>query len=328
MVTKAPQWHVSRTQFMPLWPWIWMVQCMSSSAMIKEQTTDGLSSSHAEDADTDTEGFDVGNSWLEDGSDVLRCTEQPYLLRQANQDAKLMLSIGGRVWSTGFAIIASKANTRTTFARSAVSLLKNWDFNGIDIDWKLPNNEDDAANMVLLLEAIRGELDSVSSDDHLDLSIVAPVGLEHFHFAKLPDVSRTLDRVDLMACDYAEPWSFEAGYGSNLGLYVEEFNSTQLDIEDTVHAYLEAGVPAEKLALGLPAHWHSWQRTGELNISFLEPTLVKWENAVQGRSARASTLAFEYASNAHHHVFGAIPNGSGAEARWQQPIFPAISELS
>ncbi|RSL90442.1 hypothetical protein CDV31_015677 [Fusarium ambrosium] len=67
---------------------------------------------------------------------------------------------------------------------------KNWDFNGIDIDWKPPDNEDGAASMVLLLEDMGAELYTVSSDDHLDLSIVALGELEHPD--KLPEVTATV----------------------------------------------------------------------------------------------------------------------------------------
>ncbi|RTE72835.1 hypothetical protein BHE90_012749 [Fusarium euwallaceae] len=125
---------------------------------------------------------------------------------------------------------------------------KNWDFNGIDIDWKPPDNEDGAASMVLLLEDMGAELYTVSSDDHLGLSIVALGELEHPD--KLPEVTGNLDRIDLMACDCAEPWSFEARRGSNPNPSVEDLDSRQLDIDETVHAYPEAEAAMEKLTLG------------------------------------------------------------------------------
>ncbi|KAF5000906.1 hypothetical protein FDECE_11110 [Fusarium decemcellulare] len=264
-------------------------------------------------------------AWLEDHVTTYRCIGQPYL-RQVYQNSKLILSIGGWIWSTEFATIASKASTRAIFARSAVALLKNWEFDGIDIDWEPAINENDVANMVLLLEAVRAELNSVPSDNHLDLSVVAPIGLENSDM--VPEIARNLDYIDLMISDYAEPWSFDVRHESHHDPIFDEFSSTQSAVEDAVHSYLEAGMPAEKITLGLPIPWRLRPKTTGLDELSTDPTLVKtvkWEIPTLEYCTLAEiedTPAFNHAS---HHISGAIlhelPIHSPAEATRQQSVF-------
>ncbi|KAF4467996.1 chitinase 1 [Fusarium albosuccineum] len=291
----------------------------------EKQIPDSLSSSHAEGIDMNQEISGDGNSWLEDHVTTYRCIGQPYL-RQVYQNSKLILSIGGWIWSTEFATIASKASTRAIFARSAVALLKNWEFDGIDIDWEPAINENDVANMVLLLEAVRAELNSVPSDNHLDLSVVAPIGLENSDM--VPEIARNLDHIDLMISDYAEPWSFDVRHESHHDPIFDEFSSTQSAVEDAVHSYLEAGMPAEKITLGLPIPWRLRPKTTGLDELSTDPTLVKtvkWEIPTLEYCTLAEiedTPAFNHAS---HHISGAIlhelPIHSPAEATRQQSVF-------
>ncbi|KAG6990277.1 Chitinase 1 [Fusarium oxysporum f. sp. conglutinans] len=188
-------------------------------------------------------------AWLESDKDnAFGCVKQLFLLKKAHRNLKVLLSIGGWTWSTNFATTAASAASRSTFAKSAVTLLKDWGFDGIDIDWEYPASDEDAANMVLLLQAVRNELDAYASKHapgyHFQLTIAAPAGSSHYSKLRLEDLGRIVDYINLMAYDYAGSWSSVAGHSANLYANTDIPQSTPFNTDDAVKAYLDAGVPS------------------------------------------------------------------------------------
>ena len=75
---------------------------------------------------------------------------------------KTLLSIGGWEHSSKFAPVASHAERRRTFAVSAVALMADYGFDGIDLDWEFPIDISQGRDFVLLLKACREALDEYS----------------------------------------------------------------------------------------------------------------------------------------------------------------------
>lgn len=136
--------------------------------------------------------------------------------------------------------------------------MKDWAFDGIDIDWEYPATDEDAVNMILLLQAVRSELDAYASQHapgyHFLLTIAAPAGPSHYNKLRLADLGGIVDYVNLMAYDYAGSWSPVTGHNANLYTNSDLQQCTPFNTDDAVQAYLDAGVPARKLVLGMPIY--------------------------------------------------------------------------
>lgn len=223
-------------------------------------------------------------AWDDTGNNAYGCVKQLFKLKQANRHLKVLLSIGGWTWSTNFPAASASEATRATFAQSSVKLMKDWGFDGIDVDWEYPADETEAANMILLLKRVRQELDSYSEEyadgHHFELSIATSAGPQNFNKLDMAGLGSVLDYVNLMAYDFAGSFSDYSGHQSNLYASESNPNSTPFNADDAVKAYIDGGVPAEKLVLGMPIYGRAFVGTDGPGTNFTGVGDGSWENGI------------------------------------------------
>lgn len=181
-------------------------------------------------------------------------------LRKENPRLKVVVSIGG--WGAGhFSEAALSESSRAKFAEDAAKMIVEHDLDGVDIDWEYPtlpgdsisHRPEDKRNFSLMLEALRARLNKLGAEHggrHYLLTIAA-ADSEFVAGIELQRVSRSLDWINLMTYDFHN--SLTPTTGHHAGLFKSALDPAHdRSAEKAVEQFLEAGVPAKKLNLGVP----------------------------------------------------------------------------
>jgi chitinase len=179
-------------------------------------------------------------------------------------DVKVMLSLGGWDDSRNFPAVASAALTRAQFAHSCAQRIREYGFDGIDIDWEFPGyaphngTPADRDNFTLLLRTLRDTLDALGTANGTRLLLTAALPSDSARAAAM-DVRRVaalLDFLNIMTYDYHGPWDPLAGH--NAPLYTDGVGG--LSVHGSFTLYHEFyGIPADKITLGVPFYGHSYR---------------------------------------------------------------------
>ena len=212
------------------------------------------------------------------------CLKQLNLLKRRNRQLKLLLSIGGWTCSSNFAVPASTEHGRRHFAHTAVHLLKDHGFDGLDIDWEYPKSPTEGHHLVLLLQACREALDAyaatVPGRPHFELTVACPAGPQNYNNMDLHHMDRYLDFWNLMAYDFAGSWDHCAGHQSNLFKSRTNPSCTPFSTEEAVNHYLRAGIHPSKMVIGMPLYGRSFENTKGLGKPYSGIGQGSWEQGV------------------------------------------------
>jgi len=173
---------------------------------------------------------------------------------------KVNLSIGG--WGAGgFSEAVATEAAREKLALSALDVIRELHLTGIDWDWEYPGandagisaSPDDPRNMSDFLVLVKGKLKELSKETghYYEQSIAAGASrVQDYHWQKVLPV---LDSVNLMTYDMGMDGC--TGHMTNL----RKAAGGAYSAEQSAEAFLQAGVPKEKLLIGAAFYFHVFE---------------------------------------------------------------------
>lgn len=199
-------------------------------------------------------------------------------LKEKYPHLKTTIAVGGWGGSANFSEAAATEESRTIFADSLVDFIIEHGFDGVDLDWEYPvsgggpgtyPNPADKENYPLLLEKIREKLDEQGVKDgyHYTLSIAGAANTGFVNNTQLGLSQQYLDYVQIMTYDIHGTWEPLADL--NAPLYDD--NGRTWSVDKAVTAYLDAGVPAEKIVMGVPFYGYRYNVTSSENNGLGQP---------------------------------------------------------
>ena len=211
-------------------------------------------------------------------------------LRKQNPDLKVLFSIGGWVWSDQFSDVAAYQNSRVKFAKSAVKLMKSYGFDGIDIDWEFPGQREednifrpiDKDNFTLLLKELHKqlEIEGDKNNTHYLLTIATGANQLYIDNTNLKEAHQYLDFINVMCYDYYNGWFHQTGHHANLYPSKYEKYGGNSGLE-AIQRHLKAGVPANKLIMGVPFYGRRWEQVNPKNNGLYQT--AKTANSIVAR---------------------------------------------
>lgn len=199
-------------------------------------------------------------------------------LKTLHPRLRTLISLGGQAGDvSGFTAAAASPAARRALAASCIDLFVQGHlapgveapglFDGFNIDWEFPLAAD-RKNFTALLHEFRTQLDELgrSTGHHYILTFDSPANPKKYANIDLKAAAEEVDFLTIDGYDYAAP--SEKRTNASSALYdspADPLRDRARAIDDTVRAYLKAGVPAAKYTMGMPLYGVGWSGVPKRN---------------------------------------------------------------
>ena len=202
-------------------------------------------------------------------------------LKKENPDLTVLVSVGGWLWSGRFSDAVLTPASRARFIDSVADFVTRYQLDGLDIDWEYPAmagaagnvfRPEDKQNYTLIMKELRQRFNKMQKTlhRHLYITIAAGSTTEFIANTEMDKVQKYVDTVNLMAYDYYEPDNDKIT-GNHAPLYVDPTDPKGISSDKSVKEFEAAGVPADKIVLGVPFYGHVWGNVSATNNGLFQP---------------------------------------------------------
>ncbi|MCP4602353.1 MAG: glycoside hydrolase family 18 protein [Proteobacteria bacterium] len=172
------------------------------------------------------------------------------LAKRTYAAGKIPILMVGGAGERGWSRAASDAN-RATFVTNLIRVMNDLGFSGLDLDWEPISNEDKPK-----LKALAEDLRAVAPKIVLTLPVGWLGSNVHQADTYFRDIAPLFDQINIMTYSMAGSWTgWKSWHSSALK---GESATTPSSIQSNVRAYVNAGIPASKLGIGIAFYGCCW----------------------------------------------------------------------
>ncbi|RKH06128.1 glycosyl hydrolase [Corallococcus sp. CA053C] len=183
------------------------------------------------------------------------------LAQRAHQAGKkALLMLGGMGEYDGFKAATETVEKRRNFVRNIITVMRELEFDGVDVDWEPILLPQDGPPLLALLDDLR------AADENILITV--PVGWVNSNFTlgkKDADFHRELaarvDQMNVMAYKMSGHWGQWDSWHSS-ALFAESPGHPS-SVSSSVEAFIKAGVPPQRIGVGIGFFGTCWKGVTE-----------------------------------------------------------------
>ncbi|KAG5225973.1 cysteine-rich receptor protein [Salix suchowensis] len=181
-------------------------------------------------------------------------------VKRKNPSITTLLSIGG--WAANSATLSAMAGNptyRKSFIDDSIKTARNYGFQGLDFSW-LSVNTGDMENMGNLFEEWRAAIALEERNSNLSALILTAAVQnstdQNYGSFPIDSMGSNLDWIHVLTYDYHMPED-DKFTAASAALYAPDDSDVSTD--SVIAAWINEGLPASKLVLGLPFFGYAWK---------------------------------------------------------------------
>ena len=219
---------------------------------------------------------------MKDGETFMELNDRQLLeiarLRRANPRLAILVSTGGG-GDRGHGEATSTPEGLDKLTASTVRLVEKYDLDGIDCDWEFPGDTgiiEEKYQHTALFADYRKKLDALTEKTGKKywLTTAAGAGEWYLNRTEIEKSQVYLDFINLMTYD-SNTDSTIAGHHTHLYESKVPGCPRIQSADHNIRIMVEAGVPIEKILIGVAFFSHRWDRVPDVNHGLYQPTPFK-----------------------------------------------------